>query len=100
MKPILFDGANILGKPPADYNPETAPYVIGDLPIMDKDGYLTSIWKPSFEELKILNDGGGISVGVRQRSLPVFHVGVVHIDYPAEPSKDDAKDVGGAPTAS
>lgn len=46
------------------------------LEIHDRDGFMISCWKPSAEELKILNEGGYIFLHVQGRSHPVVSMTV------------------------
>ena len=68
MKPVKFDGMN------TNYGAENC----GDLPAMveisetdNKTKVITSVWKPSEEDLKILNDGGSICLALYGFQPPV-----------------------------
>jgi len=48
----------------------------GDLPYKIEDGAVTSYWKPSDQELEILNAGGLVELGVSASPLPPVRVNV------------------------
>lgn len=48
----------------------------GCLPIMARDGYLTSVWRPSADELTMLNSGGGIVLHIAANAHPVVALDV------------------------
>jgi hypothetical protein len=49
---------------------------VGDLPYKIEDGAVTSYWKPSDQELEILNAGGLVELGVSASPLPPVRVNV------------------------
>lgn len=66
----------LLGKPPGSVNVETMPATmwVGD------DGSVTvaSFWRPTTEELSILNDGGSVVLYVSGTMHPPVAIGAVH----------------------
>ena len=75
MQPMFFVGHNHVFSPPQNWNTAEK----GDchpLPVMvDAEG-LTSVWKPSADELATLNAGGGIMISMTTHQQPVMGVGV------------------------
>lgn len=89
MRPTVTRGATHNFQPPENWNPEHG--VCGDLQVrMDvftgnEHGLIEcfSTWKPSEEELALLNAGGVIEVGLCVLNQPVMSVNVVE---PVEPA--------------
>lgn len=89
MKPTVTRGATHNFTPPANWN-EAEHGKCGDLQVrMDvfdgnEKGLIEcfSTWKPSTEELALLNAGGVVEVGLCVLNQPVMSVGVVE---PVEP---------------
>ncbi len=76
MEPVKHSSHNFNYGPPSGVSEEE----IGNLSCRREleDGYplVTSHWKPSAEELEILNAGGTVRLGVNAAPIPPLRVGV------------------------
>lgn len=84
MLPVKFNGMTNLYTAPEGHNAERDGEIF-DLPVMDDGVTMTSVWKPSEEELDILVNGGGISLSILGRAQPPVMLGVVELDLPPVP---------------
>ena len=84
MIPVRFNGMTALYTAPEGHNAERDGEIF-DLPVMDDGISMTSVWKPSEEELDILVNGGGISLSILGRAQPPVMLGVVELDLPPVP---------------
>lgn len=72
MTPIKLNNnpeSRVLGPPPGMAD-------CGDLHIVIKDGALMSLWLPTPEELKLLNQGAPVCLEVRSRGMPPVRLSV------------------------
>lgn len=84
MIPVRFNGMTNIYTAPEGHNAERDGEIF-DLPVMDDGVTMTSVWKPSEEELDILVNGGGISLSILGRAQPPVMLGVVELDLPPVP---------------
>lgn len=82
MQAIMFKEATNIYKAPKGHDPEKDGEIF-DLPVMDDGHALTSVWKPTPEELDILNKGGGISLSIIGRQQPPIYIGAIPLDISA-----------------
>ena len=83
MKSIQFIQANRMIKAPLQTEEERSQFPINDLPAYfdNVTGRWMSIWQPSAEELKILNEGGGIAAMVYGPQHPPIYIGAAALDF-------------------
>jgi hypothetical protein len=55
---------------------------IGDLPCYRQPGEVWSHWKPTPEELELLNHGGHVALGLFHEPIPPISIGVVAAEAP------------------
>ena len=80
MQAIIFEGVTNIAKAPPDWDEEKyGP--CADLPVQIADGYCRSIWKPSPEQLAILNAGGGFVLDIVGNKQPVVAVNVCELNF-------------------
>lgn len=80
MTPHFFIGHNRVFKAPPDWDHKGEQGECSDLPVLiDAEG-ITSVWKPSAEELAALVAGGGVCITICQHVQPVMALGVVTAD--------------------
>ncbi len=84
MQPVRFNGMTNIYTAPEGHNAERDGEIF-DLPVMDDGISMTSVWKPTEEELDILVNGGGISLSILGRAQPPVMLGVVELDLPPVP---------------
>ena len=84
MQPVRFNGMTNIYTAPEGHNAERDGEIF-DLPVMDDGVTMTSVWKPSEEELDILVNGGGFSLSILGRAQPPVMLGVVELDLPPVP---------------
>lgn len=63
MTPIHFTGETHIYKAPADWD-ELAYGPCADLPVKRADGFATSRWRPSYDELQMLCNGGAVEIAI------------------------------------
>lgn len=91
MQPVLFKEANVVFNPPEGYDPETSEVKIAPLVAYKADGWLTTAWKPTFDELQILNNGGAVMMMIHGETHPVVSLSAIPMDYSEVPQVEDAK---------
>lgn len=100
MIPQKFTAANVLLKAPEDHDEQKYGPCI-DLPMFfDRlHGVMTSIWKPTDEELAVLNSGGGVALRVITPNAqhPPVHLMTVELHEGENPEEGGAD--GGSPQA-
>lgn len=75
MQPIHFDGITAIYKAPTDWN--ASKYgPCADLPVQRTDDFAISRWKPSYDELQTLCNGGSVEIAIAG-GQPAIAVGVV-----------------------
>ena len=84
MQPVRFNGMTNIYTAPEGHNAERDGEIF-DLPVMNDGISMTSVWKPTEEELDILVNGGGISLSILGRAQPPVMLGVVELDLPPVP---------------
>lgn len=75
MTPIHFPGETHIYKSPADWD-ATQHGPCADLPVRRTDDFAISRWKPSHDELCLLNAGGAVEIAIAG-CQPAIAVGVV-----------------------
>jgi hypothetical protein len=79
MKAVEFVGqTTVLGPPPGWDNSRNGP--CGGLPVMAHGGRLLSCWRPSAEELEMLNAGGHVVLAVVGEMHPPVSVNVAKVE--------------------
>lgn len=74
MNPVEFEGqSTVLGPPPG-----TPQGTVGCLPVAAFAWGMRSFWRPSVEELSILNSGGHVCLDVHGGAHPPVWVSVAH----------------------
>ena len=84
MEAVKFSEATHTFTAPKGHNAERDGEIF-DLPVMDDGITLTSVWKPSEEELDILVNGGGITLSILGRAQPPVMLGVIELGLPTVP---------------
>jgi hypothetical protein len=91
MKPTTTRGATNLYHAPENWDPETMGGECGDLEVRvetygtAKNNECISTWKPSAEELLMLNAGGVVEIGLSVANQPVMRAYVVPPTMPPKP---------------
>lgn len=78
-----FVEANLTLKAPEDWDVE-ANGPCEDLHVYAKDGTITSVWKPTPEELAELNAGGGVALTIYGRSMPPVALWTIKMEAATE----------------
>ncbi len=76
MTPAIPPGYNVIYRKPVDWN-EAKDGPCDDVHVIKKNGYITSVWKPSEDELKELNSGGLVLMVFVGENFPPVSLGVV-----------------------
>lgn len=94
MKPVNFVGANAALKQPADWDEEKNGECEDLAVSIDREARtITSIWKPSPEELAALNAGGGVALTVFGEYHPPISIWTVNLTTPQEEDEAEQEDV-------
>ena len=73
MKPVNTKHTTRVFKAPAGQEGEVA-----DLPIIDREGTMVSLWRPTLPEAKAILDGKPVFLMIQGTEHPVVAVGVAH----------------------
>ena len=91
MIPIRFASANAALSAPKDWD-EEANGPCQDLPVLQTNSGFLSVWKPSEEELAILNEGGAVYLTVMGVTHPVVQLGTTELSPPEEEQEQEEAD--------
>lgn len=79
MDYVNFRGVNAVLRAPKNWD-TAANGPCGDLPVCAHDHGLTSVWKPSPEELAALNAGGGVMLTIASSVHPPVMMQVIDFE--------------------
>jgi hypothetical protein len=69
MTPVVPPGANLVLQAPSNWDVE-ANGPCEDLHVIKRSELIISVWKPTMEELKMLNEGGFVMLTVHSNDFP------------------------------
>lgn len=88
MNPVQFEGANLCLKAPEGWDEEkNGP--CADLHVLSANAMMHSVWKPSEEELAILNAGGGVVLTIHSDKHPAVSLSTTELQVIKDNEPED-----------
>lgn len=99
MKTLVVQGSRPLGAPKG-WDQELdghcgVLYIIDQIEVRSGDNVMYSFYRPTAEDLKALNEGGILRLGIHGRGHPVIQLGVLGPELTKRIDPDEGFDMGG-----